>query len=79
MRSLCLFVSLFAFFIVSCSPQVVVTQIPTQPTLLPTNTSQPVITQTIPPNPTIVPITSCQEWQSWPVIPIVSENVRDMY
>lgn len=53
--------------------------IPTALPASPTNTSQPVIL----PTPTAVPLTpqqlSCADWQSFPVIPTVSEAMRLLY
>jgi hypothetical protein len=40
-----------------------------QPLILQTNTNAPIIPQAV----------ACKEWQSWPVIPVVSETARELY
>ena len=69
--------SLPVFLIPACGSQA--THIPFNPPASPTNTSQPVTIQVI----TETPITShplaCEDWQYWPVIPVVSESVRELY
>jgi hypothetical protein len=79
-KNLCLLVIiLFVFSIAACSSQVI-TQIPSQPFSTPTNTSQPEIIPTvIRPSPVSVPTTSCDDWQSWPVVLLVSNTTRDLY
>src|SRR5215213_8922824 len=81
MRFLQLHVCLFAFLISACGNPATPTQIPLPPasTLSPTNPVQPVVITAIPVSPTISQAISCEEWQSWPVIPSVSETVRELY
>ena len=73
-----LVIILFVFSLIACTTQAI-PQIPSQPVLLPTNTSQPEIVRTDTPSPVSVPMTSCDDWQSWPVVPLVSNTARDLY
>jgi hypothetical protein len=78
-KKFCLFVIiLFVFSLVACTTQAI-TQIPSQPFLRPTNTSQPEIVPTATPSPVSVAMNSCDDWQSWPVVPFVSNTARDLY
>src|SRR5687767_7026554 len=43
------------------------------------STSQPVLIQTVTEVPVISTVMSCENWQSWSVIPSVSETARDLY
>lgn len=55
---------------------------PLQVTLPPPNTSQPAITETgetVTPIPPPFEVVSCEDWQSFPVVPTVSEYVRAVY
>ena len=69
--------SVLIFSITACGAQATPTTIPSP--ALPTKTSQPT---TIPVN-TEVPSTpnapSCEDWQSWPVIPAAGETSREIY
>jgi hypothetical protein len=67
------------FFLVACGTQATATQVPLLPPALPTNTSKPEIIQTITESPTARQIISCNAWQSWPVIPVVSTTSRELY
>ena len=69
---------LFVVSLIACTTPST-TQIPPQPVLLPTNTSQPEIIQTVTPSPVSVPTTSCDDWQSWPIVPLVSNSARNLY
>jgi hypothetical protein len=74
-RLLCLTFLMFA--IMACSAQT--PQITLVPSPLPTNTSQPLtieVTTEISITPSLL---SCDSWQSWPVIPVVSETAREIY
>lgn len=75
--SLCLFI----FVLVACGGQATSTQIPLQPSASATTTDVvlPTITQTITASPTVTRTPSCENWQSWPVIPGVSETTREIY
>lgn len=82
MRLMHFVIGIAIFLVVACGGQVTATQISSQamqPTLSPTNTNQPTATHTFTPNPTISPVTSCEAWQLWPVIPMVSETARELY
>jgi hypothetical protein len=76
-----LLLCLCAFLLVACGSQGTATQIPSQPTSFPspTATSQPVFTQTILVSPTAAQALSCEDWQSWPVIPYISGTAREIY
>jgi len=78
-KTLCLlFIILFVVSLLACTAQSI-TQIPL-PTVLPaTNTNQPEIVPTDTPSPVSVPAISCDDWQSWPVLPVVSNTARDLY
>jgi hypothetical protein len=78
-KTLCLlFIILFVVSLLACTAQSI-TQIPL-PTVLPaTNTNQPEIVPTDTPSPVSVPAISCDDWQSWPVLPLVSNTARDLY
>ena len=72
--------SFLAFLITACSTQATATQIPTKPSLLSTATSQPgiieTVTEIIPSGSTLI---LCDNWQTLPIIPRVSENARKLY
>jgi hypothetical protein len=67
------------FLLVACGGQATATERDFLPRESPTSTVQPTITPTITAIPTIIPAISCEDWQSWPVIPIVSESTRELY
>lgn len=81
MRLMQLFFCMSVFVLVACGRQGAATQIPSQPTALPssTDTNQPAFTQTIPVSPTAVQTRSCEDWQSWPVIPHITGTAREIY
>ena len=81
MRLIPLLTCSFAFLVAACGNQVAATPIRLQPasSSSPTNTSQPVITQAITVSPTFSQAISCENWQSWPVIPSMSEVARELY
>lgn len=80
MQTFRLLASIFlAFFIAACAAQVTATQIPPSPSKPPTNTSQAVIMQATTETPVLPQGISCDDWQSWPVIPTVSETAREVY
>jgi hypothetical protein len=66
-----------AFLLMACAVQATATQIPSQPLPSPVNTSQPAIVHVITASPSQT--LSCDDWQSWPVIPSVSNTARDLY
>jgi hypothetical protein len=69
----------FIFFLVACGTQNTATQTSSQPPTLSLNTGQPAIIRTVTEIPTFSQTISCNDWQSWPVIPILSNNVRELY
>jgi hypothetical protein len=70
---------LLVFFTVSCDTQVTTIQAPSPLSPSLTNTSQPVILPTIA-KVTVTPrVIACADWQSWPVIPSVSNAARELY
>lgn len=80
MQTLRLLISVFLTFSpVACAAQTTTTQIPSQPPTLPANTSQPVIIQTVTESPPLSQTIACANWQSWPVIPSVSNTARKLY
>jgi hypothetical protein len=70
---------LLGIFLTSCAVQGTATRAPLPSATLPATTSQPEIVSTVPESPTAQQITSCDEWQSWPVIPVVSTTARELY
>jgi hypothetical protein len=72
-------ISLLAFCVIACSNQATATQrsLPTVAQL--TNTVPPVMIPTITETPIVSYTLSCEDWQSWPVLPHVSENARELY
>ena len=82
MRFVRLPLGLLIFLLVACGGQVTATHSLTQPSASPTTTDtvQPVVTQTITTSPSVSQApSSCEDWQSWPVIPGVSETARELY
>lgn len=79
MRPVRLVVGLFTFLLVSCGGRATVTQAPAPPTATPTSTILPVITPTITAIPVVSQSLGCEDWQSWPVIPVVTQTARDLY
>ncbi|HET9914137.1 MAG TPA: hypothetical protein VFQ13_19745 [Anaerolineales bacterium] len=85
MRPYRLLVSGFLVILVAaCSTQTMPASIPSKPSPSLTNTyiaqtSQPAATETSTTTPVIPQAVSCEEWQSWPVIPFVSKTVRELY
>src|SRR5258705_8624380 len=69
----------FIFFLVACGTPSAATQTSSQPFTLPISTGQPEIIQTITEIPTFSQTISCNDWQSWPVIPFVSNKARELY
>ena len=70
----------------ACVTQTKVTQVPSNAFPSPTNTSEaalstsrPVITQAVTEVPNVQQALSCEDWQSLPVIPFVSETARGLY
>ncbi len=68
-----------AFLLMACAAQATATQIPSQPLPSPVNTSQPAIVQTVTESPSPSQRISCDDWQSWPVTPVVSNTARELY
>ena len=68
-----------AFLAGACATQVTATQIPSQTPAQPANTSQPPLIQSPTTFPTRSQTISCDNWQSWPVIPIVSKTAHELY
>ena len=72
-------ISIFlAFSLAACGNQVPITQITSQLPTLPTNINEFEIVPTVTEVQTPQTI-SCDNWQSWPVIPSVSETARELY
>ncbi len=79
MRFVRLPICLLIFFLVACREQATATQISIQPSASPTTTIQPALTQTITASPIVSQAPSCEDWQSWTVVPGVSETTREIY
>jgi hypothetical protein len=80
-----LLLSFLPFLVTACTPHTT-TQPPLNPSPSSTNTSEaipqtnePVIIQTFTEVPTNPQVISCENWQSLPVIPVVSETAREIY
>lgn len=72
---------LSVLLLISCRASATATQLPLPPTstVAPTSISQPVVTPALTPTSTISQVALCEEWQSWPVIPAVSQTARELY
>jgi hypothetical protein len=81
MRLIPVLTFLLSFFPAACGNPVTATQIPLPPapTYSSTSTSQPIFTQIITAMPTVTQAISCEQWQSWSVIPSASETARQLY
>ena len=80
MQPLRLFASIFLiFFLAACGTQISATQTSSQPPTLLVNTGQPEIIPTVTEAPTFLQPISCDDWQLWPVIPIVSGTAHELY
>ena len=79
MRLVRLLIGFLVIFLVACGGQAATTQAALPPTAAPTSTVQPLIIRTITASPVISQSMVCEEWQSWPVIPIVSPTARELY
>ncbi|RPI91631.1 MAG: hypothetical protein EHM40_15195, partial [Chloroflexi bacterium] len=82
--------SFLALLLAACSTQIAPAEIPSNPPQPPSPTStsaaapwtsRPAVipTSTTTPIPAVPVTVSCEEWQSWPVIPAVSETTRELY
>lgn len=80
MQPLRLFALIFpVFLVVNCDAQVIAKQAAAPLAPPPTHTSQPVSLPTAA-EMTVTPrAISCADWQSWPVIPSVSDAARELY
>lgn len=76
---LAFFLIYLSSLLVACGDPATPTQTRLQATPIQTSIIKPVATQTITASPTISQALSCADWQSWPVIPIVTETARDVY
>lgn len=78
-KSFRVLLSCVALFIASCGATATSTTTPATTTSVPTSTVQPGIS----PSATVVlntsQPTSCDNWQSWPVVPAISQTTRDIY
>ena len=70
---------LLLFLAVSCDSRVTAIQAPSPLPPSPTKTSQPTLLPTITEVAVMPRVISCNEWQSWPVIPSVSKAVGELY
>jgi len=80
MRLVCILISL-PLLATACGNQATPTQTPFQAPSSPTHIAPPAATQTMTasPTPPLVKVISCEDWQSWPVIPVVSQSARALY
>jgi hypothetical protein len=78
MRLVCLFINL-SVFLAACGAQSTPTQLPIQATPSPIRTAQAAATQTMTATATLAPVISCEDWQSWAVVPAVSQTALDLY
>lgn len=81
MRLVYLFLFVFGFVMAACGNQVRVTEASIQPSALPANTSPAPATQIATATATVIHVQgiSCEDWQSWQVIPQVSQTAREIY
>lgn len=68
-----------SLLLVACSKQATPTQILIQATPSPTNPIQVTATQTSKATSTAQKELSCEDWQSWPVVPIVNESADKLF
>lgn len=73
-----------AFFLITalvrtCTTPTPVAPVPVLPTASPTITRPPTVTPTVTSTGPASPPVSCEDWQSWPVVPGVSEAMRALY
>ena len=78
MRLICLFICLSSL-LVACGNQATQAQTLLPATPSPVSTTQPAATQTVTTSPTLSQVISCEDWQSWPVVPIVSVRASTLY
>jgi hypothetical protein len=69
----------FLLYTTGCSVQVTATPVTLEPLLLATATIQPVNVPTSTANSIIRQPGSCDDWQSWPVVPAASHTIVDLY
>lgn len=68
-----------ALLLAACASRGTITQIPRETPIPTTTIIQPLPRPTNTESPVISPVASCNDWQSWPVIPRVSEAAREMF
>lgn len=71
--------SLPAVLVAACASQGTAPPVSLQTSIPPTATIQPVPTPTSTESAVISTLASCDDWQSWPVIPLVSETALGLY
>lgn len=68
-----------ALFMAACGSEAAATPVAIAPSSIPTVTIQPVTS----PFPTVISVTrvsdSCENWQSWPVVPVAGQTARNVY
>ena len=69
----------FTFLLSACATPATRTPIPSPFSIAPTPTSQPEVIRTATEVPATPQGISCDQWQSWPVIPTVGETARELY
>jgi hypothetical protein len=79
MRLIFFFICLLAFLSAACSQQATPTETLAPFSSTPTVTVQPAIPRTITASPVPSAAPSCEDWQSWPVVPKVSSTARELY
>jgi len=70
---------LLVFLFAACGPQPAQLPLQITPSPISTDTSQSVITPTVTEVPIVPQAISCENWQSLPVIPVVSDTARELY
>jgi hypothetical protein len=65
--------------LVACAGQGTITQIPRETPIPTTKIVQPLPTPASTESSVVSPVASCDDWQSWPVIPRVGEAARGLY
>jgi hypothetical protein len=79
MRLVRLLICLSSFLVVACGNQATPAQPLLPATPSPVSTTQPAATQTVTASPALPQVISCEAWQSWPVVPTVSERASALY
>jgi hypothetical protein len=71
--------SFLVSLVAGCTIQATASPVIIPPSSIPTNTSRPLSSATLTDVPATLQPASCDDWQSWPVTPVVGKTVGDVY